>query len=64
MKPSHADHLEGHIQDPLLPLRLKKKQEVEGEVWEVEELRSWQRNAEEGGRLEYEVKWRRFEELT
>jgi hypothetical protein len=30
----------------------------------VEEIRSWRRNPQEGGRLEYEVKWEDDEELS
>lgn len=62
LKPSRVDH--SRIQAPPPPLRIETKAGVSHAAWEVEEIKSSRRNWEEGGREEFEVKWRGFEDCT
>src|SRR5258708_5828659 len=51
-------------QEPPPPLRLKTQGGNKLETYEVEEIRSWRRNPNEDGRIEYETKWTVHTQLT
>jgi hypothetical protein len=62
LKRSTIDH--SRPQAPAPALRVTKAHgQTQGE-YGVEEIRSWRRNLEEDGRIEYEVKWENDEVLT
>jgi hypothetical protein len=64
LKPSTIDHSRPQAPAPALRVtRAHAKAQPEAE-YGVEEIRSWRRNPDEGGRIEYEVKWENDEELT
>jgi hypothetical protein len=64
LKPSTIDHSRPQAPAPALRVtRAHAKSQPEAE-YGVEEIRSWRRNPEEGGRIEYEVKWENDEVLT
>jgi hypothetical protein len=62
LKPSTIDHSRPQAPAPALRV-IRAHGEVQAE-YGVEEIRSWRRNLEEGGRIEYEVKWENDEVLT
>jgi hypothetical protein len=60
LKRSTIDHSRPQAPAPALHVA-RAHGEVQAE-YGVEEIRSWRRNPEEGGRIEYEVKWEDDEE--
>jgi hypothetical protein len=62
LKHSTIDH--SRPQAPAPALRVEGTSSDRHAEYGVEEIRSWRRNPEEGGRLEYEVKWEDDEELS
>jgi hypothetical protein len=64
LKRSTIDHSRPQAPAPALRVtRAHGPGEAQAE-YGVEEIRSWRRNADEGGRIEYEVKWENDEVLT
>jgi hypothetical protein len=63
LKHSTIDHSRSQAPAPALRVEGGNRGNAQAE-YGVEEIRSWRRNPEEGGRLEYEVKWEDDEELS
>ena len=63
-RPSNIDHSRHQGKVPALRVTGIRNSKAKEAEYAVEEIRSWRRNADMGGRIEYEVKWEDDEDLT
>jgi len=64
LRPSNIDHSRHQGSVPALRVTRAQGSKEKDAEFAVEEIRTWRRNADMGGRIEYEVKWEDDDVLT